>query len=257
LANQVVVITGASSGIGAELARQLGARGDKVVLAARRESQLYQVAEGIGANARVVATDVRSRAEVERLRDRSLEAFGEIDVWVNNAGRGISRKVLDLTDAEIDEMLAVNLKSAIYGMQAVVPYFVKRGRGHLINVSSFLGRVPLATHRSIYSASKSALNTLTAQLRMDLAREAPGVQISTVMPGVVTTEFAANALGGSPSFGGSGAPGQTAEQVAATMVNLIDHPVPELYTNPTSHDMAVRYYQDVAAFEAEMLKQRR
>src|SRR5829696_4766101 len=165
---KVVVITGASGGIGAALARRLGADGHALVLAARREDALQAVAREAAADAVAVSADVTRRADVERVRDEALRAFGRVDVWINNAGRGITRPVLELTDDDIDEMIAVNLKSAIYGMQAIVPYFVKRGAGHLINMSSMLARLPVASWRSAYSASKAALNTLSSNLRMDL-----------------------------------------------------------------------------------------
>ena len=203
---KVIVITGASSGIGAELALQLAQRGDKVVLAARRQAELEQAASRCGPQARAVVTDVTHRADVERLRDEALGAFGAVDVWVNNAGRGIGRPVLDLTDEDFDQMMAINTKSALYGMQVIVPYFKTRGEGHLINVSSALGRVPFAGYRSAYSASKAALNSLTTNLRMDLRREYPGVHVSLVMPPAVSSDFAKNALHGTPAHGG--APGR-------------------------------------------------
>ena len=247
---KVIVITGASSGIGAELARQLGGQGHRLILAARREPELSAVAAPFGERAIGVVTDVRRREEVERLRDEALRAFEHVDVWINNAGRGINRKVLELTDADVDEMIAVNLKSALHGMQAIVPHFQARGEGHLINISSFLSRIPFATYRSIYSASKAALNSLTANLRMDLKRDYPNIHVSLVMPGVVATEFGANALGGTPSAGTGTLQAQTAAEVASAIVNLIADPVPEIYTNPASAGMAARYYTDVAAFEA-------
>src|SRR5436309_515570 len=103
-----IVITGASSGIGATLAERLGAAGHRVALAARREPELQEVAGRIGAGAIVIPTDVTRRAEVERLRDRAIDAFGHVDVWVNNAGRGITKPVLELTDEELDLMMTVN-----------------------------------------------------------------------------------------------------------------------------------------------------
>lgn len=249
----VVVITGASSGIGAALARRLGRRSFRVVLGARRPDALRAVAAEAG-TARAVVVDVTRRADVERLRDEALAHFGSIDVWVNNAGRGINAPVLELTEEQFDEMMAVNVKSALYGMQAIVPYFQQRGRGHLINVSSFLSRVPLATYRSAYNAAKAALNALTANLRMDLRREYPEIHISLVMPGMVTTEFARNALGGTPavtwaSRPGGGPPIQTADDVAAAIESLIAAPREELYTQPGQPDTVVRYFQDVGAFE--------
>ncbi len=251
---KVVVVTGASGGIGAALARALGAAGHSLVLAARRAGELAQVAREIGASAVPVVSDVTSRVDVDRLRDEALRAFGRVDVWVNNAGRGIDRRVLDLTDADLDDMVAVNVKSVLYGMQAIVPHFVERGSGHLINVSSFLGRVPLASNRSAYNAAKAAVNALTANLRMDLAGH-PNVRVSLVMPGVVLTEFARNVRGAgavpTPPPAGVMRP-QTATEVAALMADLVEHPVAELYTNPASAALARRYYEDVAAFEAGM-----
>ena len=243
----VAVITGASAGIGAALARELVARGSRVVLSARTAETLHVVAASLGAAAHAVPADVTRRADVERIRDAAIATFGGIDVWVNNAGRGIARPVLELTDEDVDEMITVNVKSALYGMQVAVPYFMAKGRGHLINVSSFLGRVPLASPRSAYSAAKAALNSLTANLRMDLAASHPEVHVSLVMPGVVTTGFAQNARGSqgplaTPPPGGVMQP-QTPEQVAAMIADVIDRPVPELFTNPASPGLAAQYYR--------------
>jgi len=251
---RVIVITGASSGIGAELSRQMGKAGHSLILGARRETELKAVAWESGKQAVAVTCDVTRRADVERLKAEALKMFGRIDVWINNAGRGISRPVLKLSDEDVDEIIAVNLKSALYGMQVIVPYFQQQGKGHLINVSSFLARVPLASVRSVYSAAKAALNSLTANLRMDLALSHPGIKVSVVMPGVVATEFAAHALGATPAMTsvGSSMKPQTAEEVALVIAGLIETPLPEIYTNPASAEIVKRYYADVAAFEAGM-----
>jgi short-subunit dehydrogenase len=255
MAEKVIVITGASAGIGAALAKQLAARGEKLVLAARREVELKKVSSDCGPDALSVVADVTQRADVEHVRDEAFRAFGHVDVWINNAGRGIGRQVLDLTDADFDEMMAVNTKSALYGMQTIVPHFKERGEGHLINVSSALGRIPFASYRSAYCAAKAALNSLTTNLRMDLRAEYPGIHVSVVMPPMVSTDFARNALYGTPMPPGGfrpGSEGQTPEQVAAAIVDLIDHPKPELYTNPGHAETVARYYADVAAFEEGM-----
>src|SRR5262249_49638962 len=105
-----IVITGASGGIGAALAAHLGSQGHRVALAARREGELNAVAARAGSGAVVVPTDVTKRADVERLRDRAIATLGHVDVWVNNAGRGITKPVLDLTDDELDQMMAINVK---------------------------------------------------------------------------------------------------------------------------------------------------
>lgn len=256
--SRVVVITGASGGIGAAVARRLATEGTTLVLAARRGKELNEVADEarkLGARGVLsVQADVTRRDQVVDLRDKALAEFGRIDVWINNAGRGITRSVLDLTDDDVDEMIAVNLKSAIYGMQVAVPHFVERGEGHLINISSFLARVPIASIRSVYSASKAALNSLTANLRTDL-RAHPGVHVSLVMPGVVTTDFARNVRGEIRPPVNAAAPGaspmkpQSPEEVAERIVEVIHHPVAEVYTNPVSADLARAYYADVGAFE--------
>ena len=244
-----IVITGASAGIGAAIARRLGRDGNKLALAARRADLLQAVARESAPDAIAFAADVTRREDVERLRDEALGAFGMIDVWINNAGRGISRSVLELSDADLDEMMLVNVKSALYGMQAVVPYFLERGRGHLINISSFLGRVPIAAHRSAYNAAKAALNALTANLRADVA--AKGVEVALVMPGLVTTDFARNAIGTASATPPPWAPGtaatpQSPEEVADAVAELIEHPRAEIYTNPASPEMARRYFEDIA-----------
>jgi len=249
---RVAVITGASSGIGAALARRLGRNNFRLVLAARRAAALRAVAADIGGGCRSVVADVTRREDVNRLRDEAVTAFGGVDVWVNNAGRGINASVLELTDEQFDEMMAVNVKSALYGMQAIVPHFQERGGGHLINVSSFLSRVPIATYRSAYNAAKAALNALTANLRMDLRQSFPRIHVSLVMPGMVTTEFARNAIGGTPAVtwaSSSGPQIQSAEDIAAAIDSLIASPREELYTQRGQPDTVVRYFQDVGAFE--------
>ena len=243
-----IVITGASAGIGAAMARRLGRDGNNLVLAARRAKELAAVAGESGTNARTVVADVTRREDVERLRDQAFDAFGSVDVWINNAGRGITRSVLELSDDDFDEMMRVNVKSALYGMQAIVPYFLQRGRGHLINISSFLGRVPIAAHRSAYNAAKAALNALTANLRADVAGK--GVDVSLVMPGLVSTEFARNVIGTPSTAPPQWTPNaamkpQTADEVADAVAELIEHPRAEIYTNPASAEMARRWFEQI------------
>jgi short-subunit dehydrogenase len=253
--SKIIVVTGASGGIGAALAVQLGQQGHRVVLAARREQELQDVARRVGAEAVAVTADVTQRADVERLRDRALEACGHVDVWVNNAGRGITRRVLDLTDQDVDTMMADNVKSALYGMQAIAPHFMQRGAGHIVNISSVLSRVPFVPFRSAYGAAKAALNALTSNVRADLAQTHPGIHVSLVMPGVVTTDFQRNALGGTPPMRlGGVAQAQTADEAAAAIVGLIEHPVAEIYTNPAQAPMVAQYFQDVGAFEEQWRK---
>jgi short-subunit dehydrogenase len=253
--SRVIVITGASEGIGALLAQRQAAKGDSVILAARRSDRLQQVARECGGEALTVATDVTKRSDVDRLRDAALKHFGHVDVWVNNAGRGIGIRVMDFAEDDLDEMLAVNLKSAWYGMRAIIPHFQARGQGHLINISSVLARVPLVSVRSAYSAAKAALNALTANLRMDLRAEYPNIHVSLISPGPVATEFHNNALGGTPS--GRGMEMQSAEDVVQVIERVIDDPIADAYTNPSSADLVQRYYRDISVFEDEFITRAR
>jgi short-subunit dehydrogenase len=248
--DKVIVITGASSGIGAELARQAGEKGAKLVLAARRQPQLEEVAARSGREAITVVTDVTRRGDVEKLRDAALARFGRIDVWVNNAGRGITRPVSELTDEDIDAMVRDNVKSALYGMQAVLPHFKARNAGQLVNISSGLARMPMVPFRSAYSAAKHALNALSASLRLELRQTHPGIMVSVVMPGVVATEFGSNALGGGPDSR-SLPSAQSVEDATKVILDVIEHLRPEAYTQQTMQAEVERYYRDVAAFEVE------
>jgi NADP-dependent 3-hydroxy acid dehydrogenase YdfG len=248
--DRVIVITGASAGIGAALAELVARGGGKPVLVARREAALAEVAGRCGTQALPIVGDVTRRADVERVVETTLARLGQIDVWVNNAGRGINRRVTELTDADIDEMMLVNVKSAIYGAQAVLPHFRTRGRGHIVSVSSMLGRVPLAIVRSAYSASKHALNALMANLRMELASTDPNIHVTCVHPGVVATEFGSNAMHGGPDsrhFPGA----QPVEEVAQVIAEVIEHPRADVYTRPGAQQMVVGYYaaEDMAAAE--------
>jgi short-subunit dehydrogenase len=249
-ATKTIVITGASSGIGAELARTLARQGHWLVLAARRADALEQVAheaESLGSpSAIAVVADATRRADVQRVADDTIARLGGFDVWVNNAGRGITRPVLELTDEDVDEMIAVNVKSALYGMQVATAHFIARGHGQIINVSSMLSRAPVASYRSAYSASKAALNSLTANLRADLAQAHPGIVVSLVMPGLVSTDFASSARGftsnATPFARAAGQPRvQTAEEVAEAIAALIASPAAELYTDPDSAEFVRAY----------------
>ncbi|MFT3842078.1 MAG: SDR family oxidoreductase [Myxococcaceae bacterium] len=255
--DKVIVITGGSSGIGEALALECARQGAKVVLTARREAELNQVAKRCGEGASVVIADVTKRAEVQRVFDAARQRHGHVDVWVNNAGRGISKPVSQLDDADVDEMVAVNVKSALYGMQAVLPHFQERKAGHIINISSGLGRVPLAPVRSAYSGAKAFLNQLTASLRMELGVSDPGITVSTVSPGVVATDFGNNALHG--GFDSRKFPNaQPVDEVAKVIAGLIDEPKADIYTTPFMQKQVAAYFaaDDMGAIEAQLMQRR-
>jgi short-subunit dehydrogenase len=136
-------------------------------------------------------------------------------------------------------------------MQAVLPHFKERGRGHIINISSMLGRMPLFPPRSAYSAAKHALNALTASLRMELRAEFPDIHVSTVSPGVVVTEFGVNALGGGADSRALPS-AQPVEEVAQVIWDVVEHPRADVYTRPGMREAAAAYYaaEDMGAAEA-------
>jgi NADP-dependent 3-hydroxy acid dehydrogenase YdfG len=246
MSEKVVVITGASGGIGAALGREVARRGASVVLTARRQTELETVAGACDGDALPVAADVTERAQVRRVVDAALERFDRVDVWVNNVGRGITRVPSELTDDDVDAMMRVNVKTALYGMQEILPHFRERGAGHIINVSSMLGRIPFTTQRSAYNGAKHFLNALTANFRAELKETDPGIRVSLVSPGVVFTDFGNNALhGGADSR--SFPFGQEADDVAVVIADLMDEPRPDVYTSPGAHDRVVEYYDRMTA----------
>ena len=239
--DRVVVITGASSGIGAALAEQLSQRGDRVVLVARRADALSDVASRCNGRALPMVADVTTRAEVRRVVADTLDRCGHIDVWVNNVGQGITRMASELTDDDIDEMMRFNVKSALYGMQEVLPHFRECGVGHIINVSGMLGRMPIAPFRSAYCGAKHFLNSLTASFRSDVQSTHPDIQVTLVSPGVVRTEFGVNARHGGVDSR-TLADSQSADEVAAVLLYAIDSRVPDVYTRIGAQARVAAFY---------------
>jgi len=242
--DKVVVITGASSGIGAALAQVLASRGASVVLVARRADALAAVVAKCGARAHGITGDMTLREEVRRVVAESVARFGTIDVWVNNVGRGITRPPSQLTDEDIDQMMQVNVKSALYGMQEVLPHFKSRGEGQIVNISSLLGRVPYVPFRAAYTGAKHYLNALTANYRDELKTSHPGIVISLVSPGVVRTEFGRNALHGGPDSRQL-PESQSAEEVAEVIAAVIASGRTDVYTRAGVHDGIVKYYDQI------------
>lgn len=240
-AERVVVITGASAGIGAALAELLASRGQLVGLVARRREALEAVAARCGSRAHVIVGDMSKRDDVKRAVTETIARFDRIDVWVNNAGVGITRMPSELRDEDIDAMMRANVMTALYGMQEVLPHFRSRGAGHVINVSSMLGRIPFATFRSAYCGAKHFLNALTATFCAELQQSDPDIQVSLVSPGVVRTEFGVNALHGGPDsrelpFS------QSAQEVAAVIARVIESPRPDVYTRSGSRQRVLDYF---------------
>ena len=242
MSDMVVVITGASSGIGAALGELLAQGGARVALVGRNAEPLAAVAKRCGPDALAIAADATVRTEVRRVVSEALARFGHIDVWVNNVGQGITRLPTELTDDDIDDMIRVNVKSALYGMQEVLPQFRERGTGQVVNISSMLGRLPYVPFRAAYTGAKHFLNALTASFRMEVQKTHPGIQFTLVSPGVVRTEFGIRAVHGGPDSR-SLPDSQSAEEVAAVIADVIRSRKADVYTRAGAHAAVVKYYE--------------
>ncbi|HTZ45551.1 MAG TPA: SDR family oxidoreductase [Jatrophihabitans sp.] len=185
LTGKVVIVTGASSGIGAATARLLHEAGAHPVLAARRADRLEQLGEALG-GALAVPTDVTSQADRDGLVRRTLDRHGRIDGLVNNAGVGLHKLLVDTDLDEFSRLLQLNVVAALGMMQAVLPAMRGQGSGRIVNVSSGTTRMAAPTV-SAYGASKAALNMISAVGRVELASD--GIVVSMVLPSVTATEF--------------------------------------------------------------------
>jgi len=244
--SKVVVITGASSGIGAALGQLLARRRTAVALVARRKDALEAVAAACEGRALPIVADCAQRPDVRRVVETAIARFGRVDVWVNNAGQGINTLPSSLTDEDVDEILRQNVKTALYGMQEVLPHFKERNAGHIVNISSLMGRIPFATaaYRAAYIGSKAYLNALTATFRAELQQTHPAIAVSLVSPGVVATDFGRHAMHGGPDSRNLPDP-QPTEEVAAVIAGVIDSRAPDVYTRPGIRDRVVAYYSSL------------
>jgi short-subunit dehydrogenase len=185
---KVVVVTGASMGIGEAIARVFADAGASVVLLSRDARRAEEAGERIGRSDRTLATacDVRKRDEIEQALSVTLQRFGRVDVWVNNAGVGIRDSVADMQESVVRELFDTNFFGTISCLQAVVPTMRKSGGGTIINVSSVAGHIPVP-FMSLYCASKFALNAIGKGARLELKRNK--INVLTVCPGYVSTGF--------------------------------------------------------------------
>ncbi len=190
--NRVVVITGASSGFGRGAALRFARAGDNVVIAARRESLLKEVARRcrkFGVEALAVEADVSEAADVEKLAKKALDKFDQIDVWVNNAGVGTVARFEEAPLEEHEQVIRTNLLGTIYGSYEALKQFREQGEGVLINMSSFAGQVALP-YMGSYAASKFGVRGLGMALREELAQNGDAdIRVCTVMPVSFDTPF--------------------------------------------------------------------
>jgi NADP-dependent 3-hydroxy acid dehydrogenase YdfG len=186
---KVIAITGASSGIGKNVAMELAKHGAKVVLGARRAKQLKQLSEDIksrGGEASFTTIDVKNKADLLRLADKAVEQYGKLDVMVNNAGISQLSRIDDLDIEGWEEMIDINLKGVLYGMAAAIPVFKQQQAGHIINIISTAG-LKITPMMGVYAATKNAVRTIAEAFR----QESDGkVRITGISPGFVKTDFA-------------------------------------------------------------------
>ncbi|MFC2947748.1 SDR family oxidoreductase [Virgibacillus sediminis] len=232
LKDQVIVITGASSGVGLVTARKAAAQGAKVVLAARNEDALKQLADELnrlGHEAVWVKADVGKELDVQRIADTAKEAFGGFDTWVNNAGITIFGNAMDVSDGDIRRMFDTTFWGVVYGSRAAVKHFKERGSaGALINIGSIFGDVGTVI-QSTYAAAKHAVHGWTNSLRMELEAENAPVSVTLVHPGRIDTpynEHAGNYLEEHPAHGGMIYP---PDAIAEAILHAAEHPKRDMY----------------------------
>jgi NADP-dependent 3-hydroxy acid dehydrogenase YdfG len=189
IAGKVIVITGASSGLGEAAARHLVARGATVVLGARRTDRIESLASELskaGGKALAVETDVARREQVRRLADAAVETYGRIDVIINNAGLMPLSPLDRLKVDEWDRMIDVNIKGVLYGIAAALPHMQRQRSGHIINVSSVAGH-KVRAGGAVYSATKHAVRALSEGLRQEV--KPYNIRTTIISPGVVVSEL--------------------------------------------------------------------
>jgi len=195
LTGKVVVVTGASMGIGEAIAKLFAESGASVVLLSRDAARAEAARVRIGCPERTVglSCDVRNSEEIDRVLALTLHHFKRVDVWVNNAGHGLLDSVSQMEMSACHDMFNTNFFGALSAMQAVIPVMRQQGEGTIINISSVAGHVPMPFHAA-YSATKFAMNAIGKAAGVELKHE--GIRVLTVCPGYVRTAFGENAIHG-------------------------------------------------------------
>ncbi len=237
LQGQVILITGASSGIGMATARLLAPCKARLVLAARSEEKLKGLAsevEAAGGEALPVAADFSRIEEIDRAFARTADAFGQVDMLINNAGLGVYGLVVDGKPKDWRRMIDLNLFGLMYACQKALPFMLPRKRGHIINVSSVAGRFSIPGW-AVYVATKWAVNGFTDSLRREVCRE--NIRVTLIEPGAVDTPWGENIP---PSFQAQRSAFLSAEDVARGILYAIEQPpqvaVNEILIRPTQQE---------------------
>jgi len=236
LKDQVVVITGASSGIGRATALRFGKAGSKVVLAARNALGLQEVADNLhnmGAETLVVPTDVTDWDQVQHLAARTVDVFGRIDTWINDAGVGIYATAEQTLIEEVHQVMQTNYMGMVHGVTAVLPIMKAQGSGTIINLGSVESQRALPFH-SAYSASKHAIKAYTEALRMELEHDKSGINVTLILPAGINTPFFNHALSRLGVLPQPAPPVYKPELVAEAIVSAAEHPQRDIYVGGAS-----------------------
>lgn len=189
--SKVIVITGASSGIGEATAKLVAKDGAKVILGARRENKLKKIAdeiEKLGGEVAYQATDVTDDNQVEALAKLAIDKFGRIDVWLNNAGIMPQSILSEKKINDWNNMIDINIKGTLYGIGAAIPYMDKQKAGHIINVSSVAGHTA-HSGSAVYSATKYAVRAISESLRQEMVEAKNNVRVTVISPGAINTDL--------------------------------------------------------------------